>query len=114
MRPPAPARFSMMNCCPRSLASEGEMSRVTKSSPPPGVVATTMRTGFSGHLPDWAWTAETAAESNAADSQTDVFIMDASLGEVGCSAGKYRPYRGQMPTGARSHHLNLVRPHDEL
>src|SRR4051794_27122822 len=49
--PPAPGRFSMTNCWCRSSESFGAMRRVVKSSPPPGAVATTTRTGFCGQTP---------------------------------------------------------------
>ena len=54
MVPPAPGLFSMMKGCPNFCWKCGASARAKASMLPPGVKATTIRTGLSGHVDVWA------------------------------------------------------------
>src|SRR5262245_24938904 len=69
MLPPAPALFSITNCCPSSSAILAPMTRATVSVGPPAENDTTIRTGLDGYwssalAPVQASAAATAASCN--------------------------------------------------
>src|SRR4051812_32165864 len=49
MRPPAPARFSTITCCPSASPKAGATVRAVMSTLPAGGHGTTMRTGWLGN-----------------------------------------------------------------
>jgi hypothetical protein len=52
MVPPAPARVSTKNCCPKAAVRWSATVRASTSAVPPGANVLTMRTGRCGHSCD--------------------------------------------------------------
>src|SRR5262245_33620755 len=82
MLPPAPPRFSTMNCWPRLSVSFCASGRAIVSLPPPGGYGTTMRTGLAGYVcaaalpPKQAMTKKTTNEAPRRGVRQEFHVED--------------------------------------